>query len=242
MLFDKGTPLPHMTLLACKIPSASTHLLGCITQTGKDRLIFWPPLPKDTQLLSADGRQGVTDHVTLELFNRKSHVTSFNAAGQRNHHRNEWILDVHEECSLSLWFSLVVPFSVLREQDHAMNVGVPMPRTDARRRVEEFKRCTATCRVETLSPVPHEFVGDYLFCLLYVQTGTELTDRGLHLNLCQQDLDKFVTGFRDDVPVAFSPTPLLVGDSRVIVYSAAPPGTATNDVMCGFPTRRKPPR
>src|SRR5262249_18365631 len=63
MLFALGKPLPPMTLLACQIPSGPAHLTGCLTQTGKDRLLFWTPLPRDTQMLSADGRRGVTDHV-----------------------------------------------------------------------------------------------------------------------------------------------------------------------------------
>ena len=240
MLFALGKPLPPMTLLACQLPSGSNHLTGCLTQTGKDRLIFWPPLPRETRMLSADGRHGVTDHVTLELFNRKSHVTWFNAAGKRDHHRDEWILDVRDGCSLSLWFSLVVPFPVLAEQDHEMNVDVPMPPTDAGRRVEEFKRYAATCQVKTLVPPAHQFAGDYLFSLFYLQTGPELSGQGLEINLRHHGLPELVIGFRDDVPIAFSSLVLPVESSRVVVLSACPPGAGGTEVMCGFPRRAKP--
>jgi hypothetical protein len=237
ILFDHGKPLSPMTLLACRIPPGSTHLFGCVTQTAKGRLVFWPPLPRAVPLLSADGRRGVTDHVTLELANRTSHVTSYNAAGKPNRHRDGWVLDGRGGCSLSLWFTLFVPFSILREQDHAVTVNVPMPATDTGRRVEEFTKYAASCPVETLEPPPHEFSGDYLYCMFYLQTGEELTTEGLQVNPRQQGLDGLVAGFRDDVPIASSTKGLQVGDSRVIILSAAPPGTATADVMCGFPTR-----
>src|SRR5436305_10635294 len=118
--FKRSKPLSPMTLLACRIPSGSMHLFGCITKTRDRRLVFWPPLPRDVQLLSADGKKGVTDHVTIEA-NGKSHVTSFDADGDRHHHRDAWVLDVRDDCSLSLWFSLFVPFSILREQDHTVS-------------------------------------------------------------------------------------------------------------------------
>jgi hypothetical protein len=189
-------------------------------------------------MLLADGKGAATDHATLELANNTSHVTWFNAKGERDHHRDGWVLDVRQDCSLSLWFSLFVPFSVLMEQDHAMNVDVPMPPTDADRRVEEFKKCGSQCRVETIKLQQQEFSGDYLFGQFYLQTGKTLSNEGLQIDLHQNGLADLVTGFDATAPVAFMRLPLRVGDSTIVVYSAAPPGKAKEGVLLGFPHRR----
>ena len=239
MLFDyeKGWPLSPMTLLSCKLPSGSQHLFGCLTQTRDRRLVFWPPLPKDVQLLSDDGKRGVTDHVTLELGSRKCHVTSFQASGKRNHYRDRWALDMQHGSSLSLWFNLLVPLATLRDQDHEVSVNVPMPTNDTQRRTAEFTRQAQTCRVRGVEPPLHAFAGDYLFCLFYVQTRKELTPAGFQINLRQHGLDRQVTGFRDDVPIWLSPLAIEVEDTRVVVFSAIPPGTSNGEVMLGFPRR-----
>lgn len=238
MLFDNGMPLPPMTILACELPSSSKRLLGCITQTQEQRLIFWPPLPRDVPMLKADGKGAATDHVTLELANKKSHATWFNAKGERDHRRDGWVLDVRQDCALSLWFNLFVPFSVLMEQDHAMNVDVPMPSTDADRRVEKFKQYGSQCRVETIKLQHDQSSGDYLFSQFFLQTGETLSNEGLQIDLRQNGLGDLVTEFDAASPVSFMPLPLRVGVSTIVIYSAAPPGKAKEGVMLGFPHRR----
>src|SRR5260370_6481150 len=125
-LLESGKPLPQMTLLVLDTGS-NGRPFGAICQTVNRRLIFWPPLPRDIAILSTDGKRGVYDHITLELANRQSHATSFDAFGNRDHHSPGWKLHDCDGSGLAYWFSILLRWSLLDEQDHAVDVLVRSP-------------------------------------------------------------------------------------------------------------------
>src|SRR5689334_4382531 len=76
-LFEKGKKLPQMNTLWFQPAERIALPFAVIAQTSAGRLIFWPPLPQDVPMFSADGEKSALDHITLELSNQKSHSTYF---------------------------------------------------------------------------------------------------------------------------------------------------------------------
>ena len=75
-LLARGAPPGPMTALTLPIPGAGSYPFGVLTWTAKNRLVFWPILPKLADMA------GVVDHITLELPSQRSHLTAYTAGGQ----------------------------------------------------------------------------------------------------------------------------------------------------------------
>lgn len=234
-LFEDGKSLPQMNTLWFPTGDGGQLPFGIVTCTDAGRLVFWPPLPTDIPMLSEDGEKGVTDHVTLELSNGQSHVTSFNGCGTRRHFRRGWGLHEIPGSGLAQWFTFLVPWHVVERQDLVLEVSVRSPTSDQERRLEEFRKYAAEGRQQLVS-LPPERLGDYVYAVFYLCTGDKLDlPRVQDTFLC--NIDSNVTGFSDGTFFSIFPTLIQVGPIRLLVAAATPPGKAKDEVAFGFPTK-----
>jgi len=232
---DEGKPLPQMTMLCLRLTTGKCLPFAIMTQTDNGRLIIWPPLPKNVPMLSDDGTKGVTDHVTLQLSSRESHVTSFSAKGQRHHLRRGWRLHEQGSSGLSRWFDLLVRRSTIEQQDHVVEVDVRVPTSDEVRRTEEFRRHAQDFLVKDITAPPDDGAGDYVYCVFYLQTKDHVDMSGLATCLSSTNIDTYISNLPLGTQFPIQPTALTIGTSRLIVATATPPGAAKDDPLVGFP-------
>jgi hypothetical protein len=209
-----------------------------IAQTGKGRLVFWPLLPTNAEALSKDGTKGITDHITLEA-SCKSHVTSFDVNGDRNHYRRDWSLYEHPGSGLSWWFNVLMTWSLIREQERVLEVSVRTPATDADRRKDEFRKFAErlTNAHVQLPPGPE---GNFVCCAFYLQTQPHIDLSFMSsAKFFGQNVDNFVSGLPDGTKFSIQATMLAVGESKLVVAAATAPGDPEDDILIGFPMPRQ---
>lgn len=175
-LLKEGKPTGAMTLLAFRDGDASAYPFGVLTHTKNDRVVFWLVLPTNADMVAAEGKIGVIDHVTLELPNEKTHVTAYDSGGDALQygaadfgHLQAWRLQRFEGTGLSIWFTLLVKWSILAAQETVVQrrMQAPTP-ADVERRKQAFARHAAQIKVIDV-PVPQgENASDYVLlrCLL----------------------------------------------------------------------------
>src|SRR5262245_30409057 len=66
-LLQEGAPPGELIPLFVSLPSNEARPFGALTCTSRNRIIFWPVLPRNADMIAAEGKVGVFDHVTLEL-------------------------------------------------------------------------------------------------------------------------------------------------------------------------------
>ena len=236
-LFEKGSPLPKPTFLTVPTPGKDGLPFGALAETENKRLLFWPAMPRDLEMLSEDGKMGATDHVTLELSNNTIHVTSFNAAGEREHHSDGWCLQHFRDKGVAYWFSFLIKWSILEEWDRQPEVRVMMPPTDTQRRTDLFAEQASRLQIQPVVLPPDEIQGDYLFCAFYLHTDLTLPCDITSEMLVLGDINKPVSGWPDESSCAIQPQTLDIGESRLTIAVASPPGTLRRTAEFGFPMR-----
>lgn len=100
-------------------------------------------------MVAAEGKVGIIDHITLELPNAKTHVTAYDAAGKPSRcgatdfgHREAWRLQRFEGSGLAIWFTILVKWSTLLDQETAVQrcMKAPNPAEAERRKHPVFDR------------------------------------------------------------------------------------------------------
>lgn len=241
-LMCDGKPLGQLTVLAFKSADGKSLPFGALAHTNRDRIIFWPVLPRNAEMVARKGTLDVLDHLTLELPSGKMHATAYGVTGEPVHcsaadlgHPQAWRLHRLEGHDLALWFTLLVRWDVLKEQDFAVQRRVKMPRGDEQRRTQEFVRFAGQIKVMDV-PLPETVLEpNYVYCLAYFvpDACAEVTlPPGAILT---SGLGAHIDGCRADAIVDVRPLKLRYEHTQFVFAAACPPGTLTDDVFVGLP-------
>ena len=141
-LFEDGNPIDPVTVLFYDMGDGRRLPFACIAKTGRDRLILWPPSNALEPGEFADGHTFAVHHATLELSNGETHFTRFDANSRRIHDDRVWKLASFAD-GLRLWLIGAFSLALLEKQVGALEQEIRMPKTDSKRREEEFRRYRA---------------------------------------------------------------------------------------------------
>jgi hypothetical protein len=245
MLIHEGKPLGQLTLLAFPSPNHGALPFGALTLTNKNRIVFWPVGPRNMKMVAQTDQIGVIDHLTLELPSEKIHATAYDAGTQPLHyaasdlgHTQSWRLQHFEGTGLALWFTLLVRWSVLLDQDFAVQRRVCAPTADADRRKMEFASFASQIKVIDVPLPPGPSAGNYVYCVAYFVTDTSAE--------IQLSSDVFPLGHLNGQVDGYSATPNLdvralrlpYAVTQFVFAAACPPGELTQGVVVGFPRQR----
>jgi hypothetical protein len=246
LLLDRGKPPGEMTVLAFRLPDTGSLPFGVLTHTKRNRVVFWPVLPKDAQAVAEDGSLNVIDHLTLELPSQKTHLTAFNADGRRVHraaadfgHNEPWRLHRFEGTGLAFWFSMLARCCVLRDQDDIVQRRVAAPLSDVERRQKEVARYASFLKIVDVPLPPIESEPTYVFCVVYY-----VVDASVELKLSSEmflltDVDSQITGWPDGTEFLIKPFRLSFRQVEFVIATACPPGQLRGDVILGLPRNRR---
>lgn len=235
-LFKEGKPIGQVIALTVS-PNGNMKLpFGMLTQTEKNRLIFWPILPKNANIIYSGICVDLFDHITLEFPSKKIHVTAYDTKGLPIHVANSWRAVQFVECELALWFTLLVRVSILREQDLAVQRRVLIPSTDNKRRTDEFISYTRNLDIQNISLPPKQSESEYIYLRLYLAPNS-ITAHQFSSSILPVDsgLDSEIEGWNEGNVFQIAVTPLMIGQRTICVATACPPGKLRTDVSIGLP-------
>jgi len=244
---DRGSPPPPMTVLLFRSQHSPPSPFGVLTRTKKNRIVFWPVLPKDAKMVAEEANSDVIDHVTLELPSERMHVTAFNAAGKRVHstardlgHKVAWRLHRFEGTGLAVWFTLAVRWQVLQDQDTVVQRCLHAPTAnEAERRKSEFAKYAAQMTMVDVPLPPTECAHGFVYCVVYLVTDPATEIRPSSDIFLIGDVHSQIDGWPDGNVSGIQATRLRHEQIELVIATACPPGHLRRDVVMGFP-RRKP--
>ncbi len=209
-----------------------------LTQTEKNRLIFWPILPSGMNMICDGETIDVLDHITLEFPSEKIHMTAYDANGQPIHGARAWRTHHFSDCDLSLWFTLLIRVSILHQQDMAVQRRVKMPTKDKGRRTNEFIRYVHKLCITNISLPTIGAEYDYIYFGFYLAPDSIKTDQ-LPPSILPADssMDSQIAGWPIGNKFQISVSRLTFGQRTFCVAAACPPGKLLSDVAVGFPRR-----
>jgi len=237
-LFNVGKPMGQVVALTFALTEQSRFPFGMLTETQKNRIVFWPVLPPHVNMICAGQAIDAFDHITLDLPNEKIHVTGYDVNGKAVHESRSWRTYPFSDCNLSLWFLFMVRDCVIQQQDMAVQRRVPVPPTDKERRTDEFVRFTQSVAFSTVPLPPANPRSDYIYGGIYL-AREDFTAKGLPASILPADrsldtqVDECPAG--SEFPIAVSRVPL--GDLALCFATARPPGKLKTGVCIGFPHR-----
>lgn len=238
-----GKPTGPMTVLAFRGTHTGAYPFGVLTHTKNNRIVFWPVLPKNADMVAAEGKVGVIDHITLELPNAKTHVTAYDAAGKPSRcgatdfgHREAWRLQRFEGSGLAIWFTILVKWSTLLDQETAVQRCMKAPNpAEAKRRKQVFAHHTAQLRIIDV-PLPKSVtVPKYVYCVFYFVTEPERETKLTPDIFLHGDVDSQVDGWPDGTVFEIQPMKLRYEQTQFLIATACPSGTMRQDIVLGFP-------
>jgi hypothetical protein len=227
-----------MTALSFAIPDMNAYPFGVLAWTVKDRLIFWPVLPKSWGMTNA------IDHVTLEFPSKRSHLTAYDANGRPVHRTANdmgldaaWGLTPFPGTGIALWFTLAVQTSTILEQDLDIQRRVLMPTpAEKERRTNEFVRHYQQLNHESLKLPPDQLTRpQYIVCNVYLVTDPT-ADCTLNGDMfVAKTIQPVVNGWPDDAEFPVQGMKLERGGHQLIFATACPPGELQAAMNLGVP-------
>ena len=245
MFIRDGKPLGQITVLALPLPGHGSLPLGAITLTKKNRIVFWPVLPREAEMVARKGQVTYLDHLTLELPSEEIHATAYDSRGKSVHcgatdlgQKQSWRLQPFESTGLAFWFSLLVRRSVLRNQDMAVQRLVAAPPSDAARRKAEIARFAQRFKVMDIPLQMCPSAGDYVYCVAYVVTDTsrevELSADVYPIGTIASQVNGYVAAPDSEVQAL----KLKYAEMQFVFTADCPPGEVLQDVSIAFPRRQ----
>jgi len=242
---ESGKPIGQLTMLMVRGQNNVRCPFGVLTHTTNQRVVFWPVLPRDADMILAKGKNPAIDHITLELTNRKTHLTAYDAHGKASHskasdlgHSAAWRLQQLEGNGLAIWFTILVRWSVLAEQEQAVQrcVQAPTP-AETKRRTELFAKIAKQATVVEVPRPKSPAKPDFVYCEVYFVTDAD-GDVTLPDNLiCSGFADTEVEGWPYGSHFEIQRMLLQVGHKHFVIATSCPPGKARSDVAIGLPRR-----
>jgi len=240
-LLTQGKPLGEATVVCVDYPGQGLPL-GAFASTDRDRLIFWPVLPRDMSVGCRGRDITIPHHITLEFPSGRIHATAYNERGTAVH-RHCGRLQRIGDSGFSIWTMLVVERSVLDDQDEAVQRKVQTPVTDKPRREAEFRRFASKLSVRSMPMPASDGDSRCLCCAFYVvDEGVKGSDFDSSLLLNGGLWDKQVEGWPEGHRFMIVRFLLQVGTRRVLLAACCCPGKPRSKVGLGFPNAPQPAR
>jgi len=201
-------------------------------------LVLWPARPSGANAATSEKGCEPFDHLTLDLRNRKTHLTGFAGHANRSHGTRGLRLHEFRGNGVALWCMCAVRWAVIEQECGEFEWNVRMPESDEHRRTQKF---TEYARRVLKRPVPvplPELQGDYVLSAFYVLDSrrTEWFSSGLFPT--GKFRDNEVDGWIDGQALKIRWISFSIGSVRVAVVSAGPPGHLKHDVSLYVPGRR----
>lgn len=231
-LTHEGKTLPPFTSVMVK---SSTDLLlpfAVMTQTERNRLICWPVLPKDFPLETPKGR--LIDHITLELSNGRTHTTAFGPNGKRHHKSTRGKIKEIPGTGLAPWFTVLVQWSVIENQDLRVETNMFTPAGDGPRRESVFRKMAEQYRGAFIALPDGPGLGDYIYTMFCLQMSETVDLAPLGTEYFGDRVDDRIDGFPDGTIFPIVPTKLQIGTTKLIALTSAPPGIVKTELSYGF--------
>ncbi len=234
-LFEDGSPIGPVTVLFYDVGNGRSLPFASIAKTKGNRLVLWPPSDALQVGEFADGLTFAIHHVTLELANGETHFTCFEADGQRFHDGRRWKLATLED-GLKLWLMGAFHVASLESQVGALEQSVKMPKTDAKRREDEFRRYAAEMRRETIKTPPLR--GDCFVTVVHLLPDSASfrgSTKAAHFPMGSFWND-WIDGWPDGDNFQIAPTGINVGGVNLLLLTASPLGRAKDACFLGSVT------
>ncbi len=242
-LLKNGKPVGQVLALTVSPMNHMRLPFGMISQTRKDRLIFWPLLPPGVNMTCVGERIDVIDHITLELSKERIHTTAYRADGQSVHTTNAWGTHYLPNRIFRLWFLLLVRISVLQKQDMAVQRHVRGPVTDKKRRADEFAAYVRRLKFLNVPLPAHPAEQDYIYFGLYLASDSAMMSDQLAAPILPTGtVDAQIEGWDDGSVFEITGLRFPLDTLTICVAAACPPGRLTTDVSVGLPRRENPPK
>jgi len=241
-LFKAGKPVGQVLALTVSPTDQLRLPFGLLSQTKRDRVIFWPALPPGVSMICAGEPIDVLDHITLEYPSERTHVTAYDTDGRPVHISRAWKTHHLQDRGLVLWFLLLVRISVLRQQDVAVQRRVQMPIIDKKRRMEEFTGYVQRLKFLTVPLPPHAPEQDYIYLGLYFAPDSAImVDRfSAPILPANASIDSQIKGWDNGDTFEITGLGLPFGKRTICVAAACPPGRLLSDVSVGLPRKENP--
>lgn len=216
---------------------------GILTQTKKNRMVFWPVWPPGANMICAGERMEVFDHITLEFPSERIHMTAYDAAGRPLHVARAWGTHRLADANLAIWFILLVRVSTLRQQDTAVQRRAQTPGTDRERRTQEFVQYSQGLRFADVALPRCNGECDYIYAGVYLAPNSITPGRIPPLTLPESaSMASQIDGWPDDPVFQVAVSRVIVGERTICIAAGCPPGRLRSDVSVGFPRRVRPQR
>lgn len=231
LLHAKGRPPEPVTLLSVQAKSEIAVPLAVLCHTRGNRHILWPAVPAHAKFESENGTISAIDHVTLE--NERTHFTSFTESHDRKHEDHDWRL-AELVPGIRLWLLLAAKHGELTKECAIYEGIIRSPVTDAARRNREFVKFAQA--MQTVIVPFTEMQGDYIaasICILRdsPQPGDDFT-KAFPMGAWWDD---WIEGWADGSRFPTAPVIFPVGNLRLLVMIACPPGRIRNNFYLGGP-------
>ena len=245
-LLDSGKPIGQLTVLTFRGQDTGSYPFGVLTHTTKQRVVFWPVLPLNADMIAAEGKNGVADHITLELANRRTHLTAYDAEGRARHfkasdfgHEEAWLLQETEGSGLALWFTMLVRWSVLLDQELAVQRcrQAPTP-AEAERRKALFASIAGRMKVMDVPLPKSASEPEYVYCEVYFVTGADGEFTFSDGLFPSGQVDTEVEGWPNGSQFEIQPMRLRYEHTQYVFATTCPPGKVRHDMMIGLPRRK----
>lgn len=235
-LFKNGKPTGNVIALTIAMDDSSRHPFGLLARTGNNRLIFWPCVPRNQNMVCEGMAVDLLDHVTLEFPSKEIHITAYDRNNQPIHFRSGWKTRDFKDYKLEMWLSILIKSSVIRQQDMEMFQNVRMPLSDKDRRINEFENYVKSLQVAEiiLPPTANLKEQNYLHFVIYLGGDSTIDQLPNAVYPTGPNITDQVEGW-DNSPFFIATTKIQVSDETIFVASAFPPGKLKPDVSVGFP-------
>jgi hypothetical protein len=238
-LTDFGKPIGRIfiplipTVLELKMP------IGMLTYTDKNRLVFWPVLPRGNCGITNVPDAQVPDHVTVEFPSEKLHVTSYGPDGRKLPvPKNAWRSAPSEMPEIRLLFAYYIRLSIIREQDVLVTRRYATPPTDEERRKLEFARGANNFVPYDMSEQIDPAGADFVFFAIYKSSPGLTADNLPNALMPKPSISDFVENWPDNEHFPLFVGQLTLNDLNLMLVAGFPPGRLRSDIFFGFPSRK----
>ena len=231
-LFRDGNPVDPVTVLLYDMGDGKRLPFAAIAKTRNNRLILWPPSSAAEPGEFADGHPFPVHHVTLELANGETHFTRFDKESRRIHEDPDWKL-ASLEGGARLWLVCAFRVALLEKQIGIVEGSIGAPRTDSKRREDEFRRYAAMMTTLVVGTPPLR--GDCFVTVIHLlpdSTGVRTLAKPSHFpmgSFWNDWIDAWPDG--DKFPVA--PTEINIGGVNLLLLTGSPLGRLKGACILG---------
>jgi hypothetical protein len=236
-LTGAGKPIGQIVAITVPISSQKQMPIGMLTCTQKDRLIFWPVMPRRECLLVHKPAMRIPDHITVELASEKIHVTSYDPAGRVDHYSNAWRSATIQVADMRQLFTFLVRLNVVTDQDVIITRKFSTPEADNQRRIAEFNRFAEIFAIHHL-PVPvHDSQGDFVYFGMFVAPDLSTASEALRNSMPTPAFAELVDGPSNEVTFPITLSQFVLREWILCMVAGFPPGKLRDDMCLGFPQR-----